>query len=1367
MNLSIQIGAGLLPGAIVTIILLFKRKAFNVNKILFSLLFAIISGGLICYGISDVISTRSGYAQLSQKKMLMFANALVQEGAYSEANDVIEQYSEAYGYDDECRLVVARTALLEGDYGSALHLYEYISENTGLVSAEDEEMVAATKGSQDNASDLIMMEYILSLGEKLEDYGYSKETYESIKNSLENGNNNNEKLVRKAIDANYSISEEASKCAEAVAAISQEYEIVTSGEDGKTTGKYKRLFSEIEKNSAEYLSVDCVSKARLKAYVMAGDYDSITGRLGKESDYHELMIAAELYMSGLVKKSDFTEDFQNINKTDATAVEDRLNKIYRNEQSDLTVQEKKALKSRVQAISKQLDDPALVTIKEQLTLAADNEAGTDGTKVYLELAKIENYFGNETSTDTYLSMAIYSSQDNEDDSYVVAMSQIITVISNDEESETENIKNVSTYVDNVLDHSLTVNVEEIISPQHVSQSDVGSSDREEENNKNFAQAAVDYVSKAKSSITIGRINTDKFEEITATVQIDSGYVDSIDELKNGLRVYDCGAEIYDFDIRKINYTGSNIILVCDVSGSMDGSIQDLKNAVITFVDDKNKNENISIVSFSDSIVDSRSFGASDDELKDFAENMYATGGTDMFSAVVNCLANYSTKDSESNVLILMTDGQDNNPKSSSEIYQEIGQMALKKGVTVYTMGLGYDVDTTYLSTIAESGNGEFVYVSDSSSLTSFYDMLHSQVYSQYEITYKARDTITMSGRTLEVSLPSNNVRDVKTYSLAEEDSDNSLQASQDLSISGMSPRYLYKGIQDANVKLKGTGFNQDSKITVKLNGNIDYDVEATYVDSETYAIKIPSSVAVGNYNVEISIDGKKKILQNGFSIIVQGDEKKTTFGPYVFTSSYRIENGQNNYTLSGSVTLNGWLHFKGDVNIVGDLDNDGSIRVSDYSGSFVEYDSATAEGVGGFLAEKGISLSIPALYDFKLYNDQEHLYDYSKYLVDDISTGVLEIINVVKFDSTVVRLYPNSIGLYYKTGTTVLPYQKQILKACNTEDLFKFTFDGNAQITNKNVGIVLDTSYKAPSDSDSDYNHQINLLNSLIYFNESIDVKINTLKNEYTLGAMVRMDFFAKKSGIGAEVSWKGHLVPDSVKLSLKLAKGVKLHTTIPIEVNKFTFKVSDINKVVENGAWASLKLSGSAEFTSLKVKDYFPELEKFVGDMSVFEMPDTTATIRVSPFTLEATAKLKFLSEITLAEAGVKLGNFDYTNSLLQLDGVNVNGLSASLKEGFIWDSADKRISVEISGTGEFDANTRFVGVNYTGTAKYDISWWLISTEKVQTGTVALGLYTTHDDKNELIFAYRTQDSKGKVRGDFYYIDENGKCGKDNGVLN
>lgn len=1383
MNILLQIGLGLLPGTVIVIMFLIKRRAFNLNKILLTLLLTVSCGTMIFYGGQDFISNYVSDSELSHKEMISFAYALIEEGAYDEATEVIEEYSNIYGYDDDCRLLNARIALFEEDYESARGLYKYLSENTNLIDEQAEEVKLANGTISGNSADLVMIEYLKELGEDITEYGYTETSFEEIKKIEETSVEDIEIDIKNKIEAQYSISDDASNFATAVAGVSDAYTDLL--EEGPFS-QYRSVFNEIEERSPQYLKLDSVNKGRIKSYIMAGDYGAITEGLNDRSSYHELMISAELYMSGLVKKSDFSDDYHKTNSSDVLAIKNRLNKISRNNQKGLTVQEKNALKARVSAISNQLDNPALVAMKEQLTVAAKNEAGTDETKVYLELAKIEDYFENQTSADSYISQALYSSQDNKDDNYVAAMSKIITVINNDEDSDTENIKNVSEYVNTVLDHSLTVNVEKIISPQYQPprerdkddsivgdnhRSIIGNNDGSivEDINRpiaNFVQTAVDYVSRVKSSISIGKIDTSNFEDVVARVQIDSDYISNINELKSALEIYDTGSQITDFTLNKINYTGSNIMLVCDVSGSMSGSIQALRDAVVTFIKDKNPMESLSVVTFSDTIVDVKSFGTPDESLISFAESMTARGGTDMFSAVVNSLGSMPSNISENNVLILLTDGQDNDPKSSEAIYAEIGQLASRKDVTVYTMGLGSDVDTGYLNTISRSGNGEFVYVSNSDSLTSFYNMIHSQLYSQYEISYKAQDTMTKSDRTLEVKLPEEKLRDVKTYWLQGEDTgDGGLGSSQDLSISGMSPKHIYKGLQDITVKLNGRGFKSDSSIMVKLNGNIDYTVTPKYVDEETYTIEIPSSVAVGVYNVEVTIDGKKKVLENGFSVIVQGDEKKTAFGPYEFTSAQRIDNGNENHILRGGVTMNGWLHFKGDVIITGDYTEGGSIRVSDYSGSYVEYDKATSAGIGNFLADKGIPINLPALHDFTLYNDQANIYNYSKYQVDDISTGILEVYNVLRFDSPIIRLYPNSIGLYYSTGTTILPYQKQILKAAsNTKDLFKFSFDGSAQITNKNVGIVLDTSYKDPSKTN--FNQTINLLNSPVYFNGEYKVKMNTLKSEYTIGAMVRMAFFAKQSGLGAEISWEGNLVPDSVKLGLELAQAVKLPTTVPIEVNNFTFEVSEINTAVENGRWTNLRFTGGADFSSLSVKAYFPALERFVGNISLFEMPETTASLRVSPFTMEANANLKFLSEIKLAEAGVKLGKFNYTNSLLKLDGASVNGLSANLKTGFMWATADNRVNVEVSGTGELNAHTRFLGVNYDGLIEYDIGWWIINTESKKSGSIALGLYRTHNDKNQLVFAYKTQNSKGKVKGNFYYIDENGKCGKNNGVL-
>lgn len=1360
MGILLQIGLGLIPGAVGALALLVRRRAFGVRKILSVLLLLVLSGGLTAMGIAQLPGRGENPEKASRRELLAFANALYLEGDCESAEEVLEVYSRAFGYDRECRLLTARIFLTEGNCQKAMGLYDYLEEEEGLSISSKEVSYARGKASHSEA-ELAMLRYLQDMGTDPGEYGYEEGSYQTLSAAADMDLSSVLEAIRSEVEDTYAVDEGAIRsCAALLASMKNGQSGMWEEEQAKSC---RRIFSKLEEAAPGLMELPCVKRACLEAYVRGGNFSKVTAALRKNASYHELMLAAELYMGGMVKGSDFPEAFRSVDSGEAREVKRQLRAVVDANRKVATVQEKKALKARVAALETQLENPELATVKSML-LEQVQEAGEDRSKVYLELARVECYFGNETTADAYLGNAIYSSQDCGDGSYAYAMGQIAGVING--KGDLEDIKRVPDYVNTVMKNSLTVDVEEVL-VENINiekPSDTGKAQDEEEGSavggtagyQAFPQTVTDYVSRARSAIGIGFVDAEQFEQITARVQISSDYINDTKELKNALKVYDCGAEIGEFSLEKITYKGSNILLCCDVSGSMSGSIENLRGAVKTFITDRNSDERLAIVTFSNTIVDTKGFGASDEELLNLAESMRANGGTDMFSAVLNCLGDFPQNVGENNVLILMTDGQDGNRRGSEEIDEQIGRLAREKGITIYTIGLGSSVDTGYLTTIADSGGGSFVYVSASDSLSGFYDMLHEQVYNQYLLTYQATDTMTMRGRTLEVSLPEENVRASKIYHLTEDGAaGGNLTVIQGLSVSGISPRYLYKGQQDVRVELRGTGFQKDSTVSVKLNGTLDYTIETEYVSAEAYALTIPASVAVGSYNVEISIDGQRTVLQNGFSVIAKGNEKTTAFGKYVFTSGEKIENTDGSCLLRSGVQMNGWLRFKGDVLLEGDIENGGSIRVTENAGSYVTFDTATAEGLGALFAEKGISLDLPALRRFTLYRDET--------LADDIQTGALAVFRVLRFDSPSVRLYPDSIQLNYKTGSTILPYQDNILETCGAKELFQFSIDGTAQITDRNVGLILDASYK---DADSkNYNHTLNLFNAPVYFNGSVKVKIDTIKNEYTVGAMVRLAFFAKQSGIGAEISWKGFTV-DSVKLELELAQGIKLPTTIPITANDFGFQVSDIQQALESGKWTSLVFAGSMSLSCGKVSEYFPGLEKFVGDISVLEMPDTTASFRISPLSVGADAKLVFLSEITLAEAGLKLGSFPYNNEMLDLDDEEVQGINASLKLGFMWDSADGRAKVEVSGTGELDAHSRFVGLCLNGTAMVDVKWWLFNFESKKTGDICLGLYTTHAGKQQFVLVTKYEDSNGKVKGNFYYIDENGNAGQNKGYL-
>lgn len=1374
MNILLQLGLGLLPGTAGAVFFLIKRRAIGFKKILFTLLLISGCGTSLFFGVSHSLKEIPATHTLSQDELIEFAYALYSEGAYTQVEEVIDQYSRQYGYDDTCRLLYARMALSDADYERAAVLYGYLCSNTALVNAGDTEVVFASNKASTDINDLISIEYLTQSGVQLEDYGYTQESYGTISNVISQSDTDAHRSIQNSIDDNYPSSALVSEYAHLVAVLSGLPADTSVSDDAAFISDYKDTFKEIEKNCPEYLTLECVQKARIQTYVLSGDYSGFVRSLDGSSSYHELMAASELYMADLVSRSSFPDEYKQLNSSEVQLVKQALSKIYQKEAKGLNKQERRQLKSRVNALSTQLSDTALLTIKDELVAASGSAETADTSKILLQAAKIDNYFGNETSAEAYIQSALNTSQNSDDRDYSSAMLELISIIDSTEVSD--EIKNVPQYVDTALAHSLTVNVE----PYIAAQAALNATDKSDKEQLDFSQTAINYVSRVKSAIFIGSIDSSEFEKITARIQIDSDIKD-IDALKAALKVYDCNNKITDYDLKKIDYSASNIILLCDVSGSMSESIDNLKAAVTTFINDKNSDENLAVATFSDSIEDFKDFNTSDDELISFAQSMYAVGGTDMFSSVVYCINRFTANKNENNVLILMTDGQDNYSHSNDEIYETIGALASQNNVTIYTMGLGDDVDTSYLNTIAGSGNGQFVYVSDSTSLTTFYDLLHSQMYSQYELTYNAIDTMTSSNRTLETALPAQGLTAVKTYSLGgeAESPDNALTISG-LSITGLKPSSIYKGLQATSVKLKGSSFDKNDNISVRLSGKASYTLNPIYEDAETYALNIPSNIATGTYDVEVIINGKKKIISNGFSVLDKGKEITTTFGKYVFTSAQRTVDPADTIILSGNVTLNGWLHFNGSIAIRGDLVNDGSISVYDGSGSYVQFDPAKATGLGKLMADLGIDIGIPKLYNFTLYNDQSSKFDESDYLVDDIAAGTLIIYEIIKFDNINIRLYPNHIGLYNSKGTALFPGVKKLLNIEDEDDsLFSFDFD-NISVSSKNVGIKCE--FKLQNDSDKKTFSTIKgyFFGNPVHFNGHLSLALDTYKNEYSIGGMVRFAMLAKESGLGAEIGIKQatvknsktgkektKLVADSVELKIEPGVPLKLPTAIPIDLTKFSASVSDIKDCVENNDFKKISLTGKFTLACGNLKSEFPKIASFIGINTILEMPDTTLSLKISPFKIGAEASLTFLEKITLAKAAVEVGTFDYTNALLELDSEQVSGLSASLSKGFQWDSENKRASVEITGTGELDAHSKFIGTIFDGVSKFDINWWLFNYESKEEMTSAIGFHTTRRGDVEFILKGRYQDSKGKIKGFFYFIDKNGLHNGKHGTLN
>ncbi len=1352
MNQLLQIGIGLIPGVIIVLLLLCKRKAFGFKNIVLCTLLTCGCASMIIMGCKEAVEDGPAPATISAEKMIVTANALYARGEYREAEDMIEEYSALHGYDDECRLLQARICFAEEEYGRAKALYAYLNETSSDIK-ESEDVLAfinAKKGVDE--SDLFLIEYLEEAGENIADYGFTETSYSDIKAALNLDKSDAVSYINSTIEEEYLKNNQYIE--EFVATT------VAIDELGEEAADYEVLSSELQgmlEEHPELASLRTAREAAVKINLLNGAPEVLVADLGNNSPYEDLMIGAELYLNKLVGEEAFGEDYQSEDEALVAVVTDQFERLYEKFGKNLSLQEAESLRERGDAIIAQLDETVLAKLKQQLIDKAP-EAGGEQSKVYMELAKIEHALGNESATDKYIKESLDTYRESSDPYYLSAMKKIDGVI---ESRNPGDVKNAPEYVEDALDNVMPANVTGYIEKSAVNLNLAGAAD---DNEISFEQAVENSIGKIKSSISLGRIGTMQFPNMSARIFVDSEYIFSEESLKENLRVKDCDIEIQDVSVRKIDYENVNILLACDISTSMIGRTGDLSVALRKFVEARDERENLAFLSFAEGITAELPFGSSQEELLRAVSSLGSDGGTDMYSALLHGMEMFPADEDAYNVIILISDGGDNLPKTEKEIEENVGKLAREKNIDIYTFGLGKDVQEDYLSMFSDCAGGRYTYISKENSLLTFYKNLHKKLYNQYEIKYTAEDTLTKRDRLLEVSLKEDGVHAFREYSL-----ENSTEAftspivSRGFYVTGLVPNSVYEGVQNYVVMLRGNQFRSDANVSVVLDGNIDYTPKVTFVDEQNYALEIPSNIACDVYDVILTYNGEKKCFTDGFVVSVEGKSEKVVFGPYVFTGNGMKKDEDGSVILSGNVKMNGWLNFWGNVTLKGDFEKGNEIEVRENSGSYIMFNETTAEGVAKDYAQNGESFYVPALQYFKLYREIETSDDYEDYRVDEIVPGKMQINRVLLLDSPTLCLYPNRISLMGKSGTTLLPFQDQLVEKINESlNLFRFNCYSETVITDRNIGLIMKMNYK---DADrSNYNHNLRLFGAQMSFNGSMKVEVNTLKEEYLVGFMVRTPFFAKQSGLGAEIGWKKNVI-DSAKVSLNLPQPLLMPTSIPIEVNDFFAGTKEMSVAWANKDWTNVMFYGGATFSMGSLSTYAPGLVKYLGDINFAELSDTTFSLRLNPFTAMAGTKVKLLGEITIGEVDAKIGNFDYTNSLLGLKNEGVKGLSFAVKKGVEWDSENGQISFALTGTNQFDAHSRFAGFTNTGRAAIDVEVWLFNFEEEIESKVSIGLYESNSKKQFFVVTGK-YEKDGKKEGFFFYLDEDGKAGDDSGIL-
>ncbi len=1351
MGIFLQIMIGMIPAVLVFVLLsVFRKKGRALSIVMGSVFAAAAVSSLVMHFL--YVPEYESVTKEEEDAYLNFAYAIAGNAEGGDiAFDLLAELREDSVDNGKIALCEAYLRALQGDAAGAKVLYQKAEQ---LIGAEDADFVALCDAVF--AEEKIDFAAAGHLGETVD--GTAGKALAALRKHAE------EKLADGVTSVDYE------KAADTLILAEQLFrDYVSNGTlDRETVKAYAARLGRAAEKTPGLLTIPMFRESRLKLQVLGGSYKESAKSIDQNSTYNELAVVSELYLGGFIKENSFSEEYGKAFREQAGPVAEQLRKLL-----EKTEDKEGALGTKIKDMVELLEGvdkkPALYRLKNAISEVASNADDPDRAKAYIQLAKHEYDEGHAEKAQQHIAASLSTVGLCEDDSFFVPMAQIMDTIS--DKDDPEKLKDLASYVDDVTNHSSDeVVIKALEEAAPMTEETVDPETGEVQTEQTFEDYMTDEINKTRISLDITGVDASDFETVKVMINVGDGFAGSAEELKETLKVLDCGLEITDFTVEKVEFSASNILLCCDVSGSMSGQpIADLKNAVVKFIETSPDMENIALVAFSDGIEAQYPFGTAKDALISSAQSLYSTGGTNMFDAIVSSIDEFSLEADEVNYILLLSDGQDGYRRDEATIAEAIGDAARERGVILYSLGLGYGVDAAYMSSLANATGGTYVYVPDSTTLDGFYESLRNQVLNRYVITFTAKDTLRVD-REVKVyheEYPSV-VFDTQRYSLNDsaeipdpDETTGSSVALQNKAVYGISPGSIEKSAQPTTVYLSGEGFAEGDEFSIELHGKLTYTSESIaceYVNGSTVKLTLPAGLACGSYDLYVHINDQTGIVTKALSVIDHSKLKTTKFGPYVFTSFSKAESG-NTITLSDHVTLNGWLSFDGDVTLTGSL-SAYEISMTDLNGCHVSYNVATAKGFAETLAKRCQSLSLGALGYVTLYNNIDTDPDSDDYPVQTIISPLLLLPSFAELDSPGLKLYPYKLIVDADAFTTDLPLQDVLMKS-PTKDLFSFENEINGIVTGKTVGF--EDTIKLGIDTDDGKKSAVNFGNFKInLFDAGGEFRFNTADNTFGFSLESELPFLFKDTKLSLEMDWAEQTDADgNEKIWLSSAgfgvdKPVKGHIgPVPITVDDFKLKVSDVTP--DKNFFLSV-FAGSADLGVSKVSDYIPGLEGNVGDVSLLKLDDITLEFSFGQKYIAVETSVKFIDVIDLGGAEIKAGYLPFEVMLLGLE-EEAFGLQASITQQIKWDTDN--VDVAIGGKGNLNIHATLFALERIGYADIDIGWWIFHENFHAEGRVLLGVY--RDDEDLLNFAVIARETDNK-KGSEYYLTWNEKTSLDYG---
>lgn len=1383
MNNVLQIFLGSLPVLMAAIIMLIvkKKKLVPIAAIAIQLVVAITAvifignnkmelsdtDAIDMYNVYNSIKTNPGQAENMLVKKNTFAGSI--------------KYT----------LAKARLLALKGKWEEATALYKKVdSVDDSLLDKREKELLEKLQGGKLFTAKMLSYNvgnanYLKSQGQKPEDYGFVELSQEEINDNTEYLDKFQKEVVPEIISGVVDELEQDNEILSDIGLInaisdkvmSYDYNTYTgstysdstndnnsynnsniadgqtdkenSTNDNETENTGLGIYTELLKEDANELDEDSRKEYFKRLYDILDHYKKEYPELFNENQYLEAYIVAcvragnklddlledgdtkalqtvmDMYLAGIVTKDDFSKDFTRDYAKKYKEVIKQIKSVERDLRSsddDYYVGDLK-LKQAVDLLEEN-NEHILSFITDEIAEKIENNEISDNqlSESYISISISKNKQGLSNASIEYFNKAVEKGSESDNTVIEEAMDSIQEVY---EDGNTDtNYIDMSEMVANAYtrSHHYNVATEQLINSV---KSTTGTA-----------------ISQTAAMIAIGRIDTEEFSKIKASVVYSSNK--SLEDVKVTLK--DCDIEIKDFDIQKKEYDGSEVILLCDVSGSMANSFEALQQAVIQYVESMENNEKVNIITFDESIRQVSGFLSDKNKLIEFAKkNIYQQGGTAGADAAYSVLDRFSNND-VAKTLVMMTDGEDNNPWPSEDLVSKFSEKSSKVNATIYTIGLGESLDTSYLTTIANAGAGRFIYCSDDSALTNAYNFIHKRTSSEYTITFEAEDLDLVSRYLyIEVNDDENTVtpKDLKNYSLAgEEDDDDDTNVEFDtvlpegVTIKGIDVNQLEKKNTAQTINILGSGFEKVKITDVYLesrDGSSHCKIKSIADDKITF--QVAPSVKEGTYSVFATINNKKYKVDK--LIIGNANPGEITFGAYTFNADNIVKN-DNSTVLKGNVRLNDYLYFAGDVELKGNVDKDVSVTLSTGSYADVRHNVSEYSLIDSILLPAAASTRAFDRIEVVIYDDGKNYNNYEEYKTDvpwESEIGTLDL-GIVSLEDNQIRIYPDRVSV--KSSIGVLKDNTITDLLTNGVDFFKvddlpayikgeieaearlmkegpftyFNMDISAE-ANSNTGlklvdyITLEAKAGAKLMFDT-YNREIGM--GLSFSTKQEDKHNSSDKSPYTLCT----------GDAGIEFSIKGdendrRYGDRYLNMSLALPLSITFYVEgIPVTITDLKAELSDynINEALKNIAsgrafskaiksylsskdGAKLKVSGAIELISTNAlpENVASKINKWLGDdVSLVSLDDLYGEAGINYPYLGAGATLNVLGCIQIAEMEMKLGAIsyrDYVSDLLNAsDGRDHYGFSFLSKQGvnFDWDLVGTDVGGEVSANVTVD---------------------------------------------------------------------------------